>query len=87
MKTNDIKNKKVILYLIKSVILLNSKCNGVIKEEKFRRAIVMFNNRHENFETIKSMIDWHVENETRQYLESLKEKNNFVKQNKILRRR
>lgn len=89
MKTNDIKNKKVILYSTRSIILLNSKCNGVIKEEKLRRAIVMFTNRDEDFETIKSMIDWHVENETRQYFESLRIKNYFMKQNqnKVLRRR
>lgn len=49
----------------------------------------MFTNRDEDFETIKSMIDWHVENETRQYFESLRIKKYFMKQNqnKVLRRR
>lgn len=82
MSEMDIKNKKVMLYLTKAVIILNSKCNNVIKEEKFKRAIVMFTNRSEDFETIKAIIDWHVQNETRQYLESLKDKKEFLKKYK-----
>lgn len=74
----DIKNKKVMLYLTRQVIQLNSKCNNVIKKEKFQRAIAMFTNRSEDFDTIKAIIDWHVQNETKQYLESLKAKRNFL---------
>lgn len=75
----DKKNKKVMLYLIKAIIGLNNKCNNVIREEKFKRAIALFINRPEDFETIKTIIDWHVQNETRQYLESLKAKKEFIR--------
>lgn len=75
----DIKNEKVMVYLTKAVIDLNSNCDNVIKEEKFQRAIVMFTNRSEDFNTIKSIIDWHVQNETRQYLESLEKNKQFMK--------
>lgn len=51
----DIKNQKVVLYLTKQVIQLNYYCNNIIPEEKFKRAIVMFTNRNENFETIKRL--------------------------------
>ena len=53
----NIKNQKVILYLTKVVIQLNYSCNNIIPDEKFQRAIVMFTNRNEDFETIKQIID------------------------------
>ncbi len=77
MSAMGLKNKKVVLYLMKAVIQLNHTCNNVIKEEKFKRAIAMFTNRTENFETIKSIIDWHVQNEIKQYLQSLEIKRKF----------
>lgn len=75
----DIKNQKVVLYLTKQVIQLNYYCNNIIPEEKFKRAIVMFTNRNENFETIKQIIDWHVQNERARYIEHLKRKRNYEK--------
>jgi len=65
----EIKKQKVILYLTKVVYELNSKYNNLIQDEKFKRAIEMFTNINEDYETIKAMIDWHVENEKRQYME------------------
>ena len=65
----EIKKQKVILYLTKVVYELNSKYNNLIQDEKFKRAIEMFTNMNEDYETIKAMIDWHVENEKRQYME------------------
>lgn len=65
----EIKKQKVILYLTKVVCELNSKYNDLIQDEKFKRAIEMFTNMNEDYETIKAMIDWHVENEKRQYME------------------
>lgn len=70
----NIKNQKIILYLTKVVMQLNYSCNNIIKEEKFQRAIIMFTNRNEYFETIKKVIDWHVENEKKRYIEHLKRK-------------
>ena len=48
----NIKNQKVILYLTKIIMQLNYSCNNIIPDEKFQRAIVMFTNRNEDFETI-----------------------------------
>ena len=70
-------NQKVILYLTKAVMQLNYLCNNIIKEEKFQRAIIIFTNRNEDFETIKRIIDWHVENEKKQYNEHLKRKRKY----------
>ena len=78
----EIKNRKVMLYLTKAVIYLNSNCNNIIKEEKFQRAIAMFCNRNEDFETIKAMIDWHVVNEEQQYLKFLKDQQKFSQMKK-----
>lgn len=90
MTKMDVKNKKVILYLTKAVLLLNHRCNNIIKEEKFQRAITMFMNRFEDYETIKTIIDWHVQNETKQYLQSLKDKKMYLNRksqskNKVLK--
>ena len=90
MSKMEIKNKKVMLYLTKAVILLNYRCNNIIKEEKFQRAITMFMNRFEDYETIKTIIDWHVQNETKQYLQSLKDKKMYLNRksqskNKVLK--
>lgn len=65
----EIKKQKVILYLTKKVYELNSKYNNLIQDEKFIRAIEMFSNMEEDYEKIKAMIDWHVKNEKRQYME------------------
>lgn len=80
----NIKNQKIVLYLTKQVILLNHSCNNIIPEEKFQRAIAMFTNKSEYFETIKKIIDWHVQNERTRYIEHLKRKRNYekVRQNK-----
>ena len=75
----NIKNKKIVLYLTKQVIQLNYSCNNVIGMEKFQRAITMFTSMNEDFETIKNIIDWHVENERKQYIEYLKRKRYFEK--------
>lgn len=90
MTKMDVKNKKVMLYLTKAVLLLNHRCNNIIKEEKFQRAITMFMNRFEDYETIKTIIDWHVQNETKQYLQSLKDKKMYLNRksqskNKVLK--
>lgn len=90
MTRMDVKNKKVMLYLTKAVLLLNHRCNNIIKEEKFQRAITMFMNRFEDYETIKTIIDWHVQNETKQYLQSLKDKKMYLNRksqskNKVLK--
>lgn len=74
---NIIKDKKIVLYLTKVVLQLNATCNNLIKEEKFQRAIVMFTNKNEDFDTIKGMIDWHVQNEKRQYYERLEKRRKF----------
>ncbi len=95
LESNDIlmniKNEKVILYLTKAVMQLNYSCNNIIKEEKFQRAIVMFTNRNEDFETIKKVIDWHVENEKKQYNEHLKRKRKYEQnrnnKNKLLQKK
>ena len=68
-RLKEIKNQKIVLYLTKVVTELNSKYNNLIKEEKFQRAIKMFTDSSEDYETIKAMIDWHVENEKKQYFE------------------
>ena len=78
----NIKNQKVILYLTKVVIQLNYSCNNIIPDEKFQRAIVMFTNRNEDFETIKQIIDWHVQNERTRYIEHLKRKRNYERARK-----
>ena len=78
----NIKNQKVILYLTKVVIQLNYSCNNIITDEKFQRAIVMFTNRNEDFETIKQIIDWHVQNERTRYIEHLKRKRNYERARK-----
>lgn len=73
----NIKNQKVILYLTKVVMQLNYSCNNIIPNEKFQRAIVMFANKSEDFETIKKIIDWHVQNERTRYIEHLKRRRNY----------
>ena len=78
----NIKNQKVILYLTKVVIQLNYSCNNIIPDKKFQRAIVMFTNRNEDFETIKQIIDWHVQNERTRYIEHLKRKRNYERARK-----
>ena len=78
----NIKNQKVILYLTKVVIQLNYSCNNIIPDEKFQRAIAMFTNRNEDFETIKQIIDWHVQNERTRYIEHLKRKRNYERARK-----
>lgn len=80
----NIKNQKVILYLTKVVLQLNYSCNNIIPDEKFQRAIVMFTNRNEDFETLKQIIDWYVQNERARYIEHLKRKRNYerVRKNK-----
>ncbi len=75
----NIKNQKVVVYLTKQVMQLNYCCNNIISDEKFQRAIVMFTNRNEDFETIKQIIDWHVQNERTRYIEHLKRKRNYEK--------
>ena len=75
----NIKNQKVILYLTKAVMQLNNSCNSIILDEKFQKAIVMFTNRNEDFETIKQVIDWHVQNERTRYIAHLKRKRNYEK--------
>lgn len=90
MSKMDIKNKKVMLYLTKAVLLLNHRCNNIIKEEKFQRAVNMFMNSSEDYETIKTIIDWHVQNETKQYLQSLRDKKMYLNRksqlkNKVLK--
>ena len=52
---------------------------NIIPEEKFQRAIAMFTNKSEDFETIKKIIDWHVQNERTRYIEHLKRKRNYEK--------
>lgn len=42
----------------------------------------MFTNRNEDFETIKSIIDWHVDNEKIRYIEHLKRKNSYERMRK-----
>ena len=71
------KNQEIVLYLKKQVILLNHSYNNIIPEEKFQRAIAMFTNKSEDFETIKKIIDWHVQNERTRYIEHLKRKRNY----------
>lgn len=78
----NIKDQKVVLYLTKQVIQLNYFCNNIISTEKFQRAIMMFTNRNEDFETIKQIIDWHVENERARYIEHLKRKRNYERARK-----
>ena len=79
-----------MLYLTKAVLLLNHRCNNIIKEEKFQRAVNMFMNSSEDYETIKTIIDWHVQNETKQYLQSLRDKKMYLNRksqskNKVLK--
>lgn len=91
----NIKNQKVILYLTKVVMQLNYSCNNIIPDEKFQRAIVMFTNRNEDFDTIKQIIDWNVQNEKARYIEHLKRKryherirkNNQSNHNKTLQKK
>lgn len=78
----NIKNQKVILYLTKVVMQLKYFCNNIIPDEKFQRAIAMFTNRNEDFETIKQIIDWHVQNERARYIEHLKRKRNYERARK-----
>lgn len=86
--TNSIKptiiygNKRGIY--MKVVLQLNYSCNNIIPDEKFQRAIVMFTNRNEDFETLKQIIDWYVQNERARYIEHLKRKRNYerVRKNK-----
>lgn len=78
----SIKNQKVVLYLTKVVMQLNYSCNNIIPNEKFQRAIVMFTNKSEDFETIKKIIDWHVQNERTRYIEHLKRKRNYERAKK-----
>ena len=78
----NIKNQKIVLYLTKQVILLNHSCNNIIPEEKFQRAIAMFTNKSEDFETIKKIIDWHVQNERTRYIDHLKRNYEKARQNK-----
>lgn len=78
------KDDMIISYLTEVVTKLNQQCNNVIKEEKFQRAILMFTNRPESYETIKKMIDWHAENERHQYLELLKSQKAFLSYQKDL---
>ncbi len=83
-KLMNIKNQKVVLYLAKVVIQLNHSCNNIIPEEKFQRAIIMFTNRSEDFETIKQIIDFYVQNEKTRYIEHLKRKRHYeyIRKNK-----
>lgn len=78
----NIKNQKVILYLTKAVMQLNYSCNSIILDEKFQKAIVMFTNRNEDFETIKQVIDWHVQNERTRYIAHLKRNYERARKNK-----
>ena len=71
------KNQEIVLYLKKQVILLNHSYNNIIPEEKFQRAIAMFTNKSEDYQTIKKIIDWHVQNERTRYIEHLKRKRNY----------
>lgn len=83
----NIKNQKVILYLTKVVMQLNYSCNSIISDEKFQRARAMFTNRNEDFETIKQIIDWHVQNERTRYIAHLKSKRNYEKTRQLQRRK
>ena len=78
----NIKNQKVILYLTKVVMQLNYSCNSIISDEKFQRARAMFTNRNEDFETIKQIIDWDVQNERTRYIEHLKRNYERARKNK-----
>ena len=86
-KLMNIKNEKVFLYLSKVVTQLNMTCNNIIKPEKFQRAVVMFSNRTEDFETIKAIIDWHVENEKRLYQEHMNRKKRYEQNRNNQRKR
>ena len=83
-KLLNVKKEKVILYLTKVVVELNHSYNNIIPKEKFQRAVIMFTNINEDYETIKKIIDWHAENEKRQYIERLNRKRNYerARQNK-----
>ena len=83
-KLLNIKKEKIILYLTNVVAELNHSCNNIITKEKFQRAVIMFTNLNEDYETIKKIIDWHVENERKQYAERLNRKRNYerARQNK-----
>lgn len=83
-KLLNVKKEKVILYLTKVVVELNHSYNNIIPKEKFQRAVIMFTNINEDYETIKKIIDWHAENEKRQYIELLNRKRNYerTRQNK-----
>lgn len=78
-KLLNIKKEKIILYLTKVVAELNHSCNNIITKEKFQRAVIMFTNLNEDYETIKKIIDWHVENEKKQYAERLNRKRFFTR--------
>jgi len=43
----------------------------------------MFTNLNEDYETIKKIIDWHVENEKKQYAERLNRKREFMKRRNV----
>lgn len=83
-KLLNIKKEKVVLYLTKVVAELNHSYNNIIPKEKFQRAVIIFTNINEDYETIKKIIDWHVENERKQYAERLNRKRNYdrARQNK-----
>ena len=82
-KLLNIKKEKIILYLTKVVAELNHSCNNIITKEKFQRAVIMFTNLNEDYETIKKIIDWHVENEKKQYAERLNRKREFMKRRNV----
>lgn len=82
-KLLNIKKEKIILYLTKVVTKLNHSCNNIITKEKFKRAVIMFTNLNEDYETIKKIIDWHVENERKQYVERLNRKREFMKRRNV----
>lgn len=82
-KLLNIKKEKIILYLTKVVAELSHSCNNIITKEKFQRAVIMFTNLNEDYETIKKIIDWHVENEKKQYAERLNRKREFMKRRNV----
>ena len=68
LKFNEITKQKIILYLTKVVFELNSKYKNLIKEEKYMRAIKMFTSMEADYETIKKIINWHADNEIKQFV-------------------
>lgn len=82
-KLLNVKKEKVILYLTKVVAELNHSYNNIIPKEKFQRAVIMFTNINEDYETIKKIIDWYAENEKRQYIERLNRKREFMKKRNV----